>query len=135
MSDHDTDASHDDLSNLSGFFFYSFIVHPATAWIMKPGRFERKKSIMYAITFLVALAAIKTGKFFHTSRLVVNNHMMSGIGCNIIVNARQNHFVLVALSSVGGQPFIIPCVYASNLDFFVLKDWKCSKEDLTTTQC
>eukprot|EP00536_Pseudo-nitzschia_multiseries_P007583 jgi/Psemu1/240345/estExt_Genewise1.C_1800028 len=38
-----------------------FIVHPITAWILRPGRFERKKSIMYAIAFLAALAAIKTG--------------------------------------------------------------------------
>eukprot|EP00984_Skeletonema_dohrnii_P015909 scaffold6987_cov128-Skeletonema_dohrnii-CCMP3373.AAC.3 len=52
----------DDLSSLSGFFFYVFIVHPATAWILKPGRFERKKSIMYAIGFLALLAAVKTGK-------------------------------------------------------------------------
>lgn len=51
----------DDLSALSGFFFYVFIVHPATAWILRPGRFERKKAIMYAIGFLAALAAIKTG--------------------------------------------------------------------------
>ena len=53
----------DDLSSLSGFFFYVFLVHPATAWILKPGRFERKKSIMYAIGFLAMLAAVKTGKF------------------------------------------------------------------------
>lgn len=51
----------DDLSGLSGFFFYVFIVHPATAWILRPGRFERKKSIMYAIGFLALLAAVKTG--------------------------------------------------------------------------
>lgn len=51
----------DDLSGLSGFFFYVFLVHPATAWILKPGRFERKKSIMYAIGFLALLAAVKTG--------------------------------------------------------------------------
>ena len=51
----------DDLSGLSGFFFYVFIVHPATAWILRPGRFERKKSIMYAISFLALLAAVKTG--------------------------------------------------------------------------
>lgn len=51
----------DDMSGLTGFFFYMFIVHPVTAWILRPGRFERKKSIMYAIAFLAALAAIKTG--------------------------------------------------------------------------
>lgn len=59
----DSEAVADDLSGLSGFFFYVFIVHPCTAWILKPGRFERKKSIMYAIAFLAALAAIKTGEW------------------------------------------------------------------------
>lgn len=58
-----TDASGgDELSALSGFMFYVFIVHPATAWILKPGRFPRQKAIMYAISFLAALAAIKTGE-------------------------------------------------------------------------
>ncbi len=52
----------DDLDGLTGFFFYMFIVHPITAWILRPGRFERKKSIMYAIGFLAALAAVKTGE-------------------------------------------------------------------------
>ena len=55
-------AADDDFSGLSGFFFYTFFVHPATAWILRPGRFERKKSIMYAIAFLAAIAAVKTGK-------------------------------------------------------------------------
>lgn len=55
------DATGDELSGLSGFFFYVFIVHPCTAWILRPGRFERKKSIMYAIAFLAAIAAVKTG--------------------------------------------------------------------------
>lgn len=53
--------SGDDSSALTGFLFYAFIVHPATAWILRPGRFERKKSILYAIGFLASLAAIKTG--------------------------------------------------------------------------
>jgi hypothetical protein len=56
------DSGSDDLSGLSGFFFYVVVVHPLTAWILRPGRFERRKSIMYAIAFLAALAAIKTGK-------------------------------------------------------------------------
>ena len=53
--------SSDDLSGIGGFLFFVFIVHPATAWILRPGRFERRKSIMYAIAFLAGLAAIKTG--------------------------------------------------------------------------
>mmetsp|Transcript_24245 Transcript_24245/g.67222 ORF Transcript_24245/g.67222 Transcript_24245/m.67222 type:complete len:360 (-) Transcript_24245:1926-3005(-) len=61
MSDQSDAAGSDDFSGLTGFFFYAFLVHPITAWILRPGRFERKKSIMYAIAFLAALAAIKTG--------------------------------------------------------------------------
>ncbi|CAB9516434.1 protein DnaJ [Seminavis robusta] len=57
----ESESTGDELSGLSGFFFYVFIVHPCTAWILRPGRFERKKSIMYAIAFLAAIAAIKTG--------------------------------------------------------------------------
>ena len=53
----------EDADGLTGFFFYMFIVHPITAWILRPGRFERKKSIMYAIGFLALLAAVKTGTF------------------------------------------------------------------------
>jgi len=62
--------SGEDLSGLSGFFFYVFIVHPCTAWILRPGRFERKKSIMYAIAFLAAIAAIKTGEKTQTMKIV-----------------------------------------------------------------
>jgi len=54
-------AGSDDFSGLGGFFFYVFLVHPITAWILRPGRFEKKKSILYAIAFLAALAAVKTG--------------------------------------------------------------------------
>jgi len=57
------DTGSEDFSGLSGFFFYVFIVHPATAWILRPGRFERKRSIIYAIAFLAGLAAIKTGTY------------------------------------------------------------------------
>lgn len=52
----------DDASSLTSFFFYVFCIHPATAWILRPGRFERKKSIAYAIAFLAAIAAVKTGE-------------------------------------------------------------------------
>jgi hypothetical protein len=55
-------AGSDDFSGLGGFFFYVFLVHPITAWILRPGRFEKKKSILYAIAFLAALAAVKTGE-------------------------------------------------------------------------
>lgn len=78
MSEENDDSSGDDLSGLSGFFFYMFIVHPATAWILRPGRFERKKSIMYAIAFLAALAAIKTGKF---ARIIARNITFASSKC------------------------------------------------------
>lgn len=63
-----TKGGNDDLSGLSSFFFYIFIVHPVTAWILRPGRFERRKSILYAIAFLAGLAAIKTGMSFRLNR-------------------------------------------------------------------
>lgn len=63
MSDGQSSGASDDLSGLTGFFFYVFIVHPCTAWILRPGRFPRKKSIIYAIAFLAGLAAVKTGAF------------------------------------------------------------------------
>lgn len=61
-----SDSTSDDLSGLSGFFFYVFIIHPCTAWILRPGRFERKKSILYAIAFLAGVAAIKSGEYSST---------------------------------------------------------------------
>lgn len=69
-SSNDGSTSGDDLSGLTGFFFYIFIVHPITAWILKPGRFERTKSIYYAIAFLAALAAFKTGMLNRSVRLM-----------------------------------------------------------------
>jgi len=81
MSDQQQDTSGgDDFSGLSGFFFYVFIVHPITAWILRPGRFERRKSIMYAIAFLAGLAAIKTGKNYH-SRLPIREYEIECFSC------------------------------------------------------
>ena len=68
----------DDLSGLSGFFFYVFIVHPATAWILRPGRFERKKSIMYAIGFLALLAAVKTGMLLLILYMILFTRLLFG---------------------------------------------------------
>ncbi len=74
----------DDLSGLSGFFFYVFIVHPATAWILRPGRFERKKSIIYAIGFLALLAAVKTGELFTCV-------LYAGVLCPLFKNSSAHH--------------------------------------------
>mmetsp|Transcript_24198 Transcript_24198/g.52188 ORF Transcript_24198/g.52188 Transcript_24198/m.52188 type:complete len:353 (-) Transcript_24198:68-1126(-) len=79
MSD-DSNGGGDDLAGLSGFFFYVFIVHPATAWILKPGRFEKKKSIMYAIGFLALLAAVKTGMEMQAKGL--NNYYLLNVNRN-----------------------------------------------------
>ena len=68
-----TDGGGDDVSGMTGFFFYMFIVHPITAWILKPGRFERQKSIYYAIIFLAGLAAIKTGMYIYTCSIIFFN--------------------------------------------------------------
>jgi hypothetical protein len=39
-------------SGLGGFLFYILFVYPCTSFILKPGRFPRGRSIMYAISFL-----------------------------------------------------------------------------------
>jgi hypothetical protein len=49
----DQESASDDLSGLTGFFFYMFIVHPFTGCILRP------------IAFLAALAAVKTGEFLN----------------------------------------------------------------------
>jgi hypothetical protein len=51
----------DSESSLFSFFFYVLFVYPATNWILKPGRFSRTKGLTYAISLLVAIAAVKTG--------------------------------------------------------------------------
>jgi len=61
MSEEQRDEGGDGLSGLTGFFLYSFIIHPIAAWMLRSGKFERKKSIMYALGFLAAIAALKTG--------------------------------------------------------------------------
>ena len=48
-------------SSLFSFFFYVLFVYPATNWLLKPGRFSRTKGLTYAISLLVAIAAVKTG--------------------------------------------------------------------------
>ncbi|CAM9242128.1 unnamed protein product, partial [Heterosigma akashiwo] len=50
-----------DDGGLTSFFFYVCFVYPVTSWILKPGRFARQKAIYYAIGFLCAIAAVKTG--------------------------------------------------------------------------
>ena len=95
----------DDLSGLSGFFFYVFIVHPATAWILRPGRFERKKSIIYAIGFLALLAAVKTGELFIC--------VLYALGCCA-------HFSTTHLLTTH-RPIPFP-----------IQEWKCKPWDQTT---
>lgn len=79
-SDSPPSGGSDDLSALSGFFFYAFIVHPATAWILRPGRFQRKKAILYAIGFLATLAAIKTG--LEMQQMGPNHYVRLGVSRN-----------------------------------------------------
>lgn len=54
-------GSGDSAGGLSSFFFYVFFVQPVTSWFLKPGRFPKKRGLYYAIGFLIALAAVKTG--------------------------------------------------------------------------
>ena len=56
----------DDSDGITSFFFCMMIVHPGTAWILRPGRFERKKITTHIIAFLVCLSAIITGECYFT---------------------------------------------------------------------
>lgn len=46
----------EEASSLFSFFFYVLFVYPATTWILK-----KQRGLTYAITLLVAIAAVKTG--------------------------------------------------------------------------
>jgi len=115
MSEENDDSSGDDLSGLSGFFFYMFIVHPATAWILRPGRFERKKSIMYAIAFLAALAAIKTGKFTALRRASspATLPLNAASGCNGAMRGRGPTFPIWRRHTRSCLFFLDPLVHST----------------------
>lgn len=54
--------SSSDGSSLTSFLFYTFFVYPSTSYILKPRpSIPRSRAIIYAISFLLALAALKTG--------------------------------------------------------------------------
>lgn len=44
--------------SFTGFAYQAFIVSPAISWILTPGRFSKQRGFFYAVSFLVALAAI-----------------------------------------------------------------------------
>lgn len=51
-----------DSDTLTGFFFYVFFVSPVLTYVLKPGRFSsRKKALMYAMGFLLAVAILTVG--------------------------------------------------------------------------
>ena len=47
--------------SLTSFLFYTLFVYPVCSWILSPGRFSRRSAILYAVSFLAILAALKTG--------------------------------------------------------------------------
>uniref|UniRef100_M4BBU8 J domain-containing protein n=1 Tax=Hyaloperonospora arabidopsidis (strain Emoy2) TaxID=559515 RepID=M4BBU8_HYAAE len=49
-----SDSSH-------GILLQMFVISPAIAWILKPGRFSKRLGFVYAVAFLVAIAAITIG--------------------------------------------------------------------------
>lgn len=115
----DADASGDDFSSLGGFFFYAFIVHPCTAWILRPGRFPRQKSIMYAIAFLAALAAIKTGECLEQFEEIV-----------VVVAAAQCASYELSAENVPTLFIDPPSLNNDNV-----QAWRFNNEGLTTTRC
>ena len=46
---------------LTSFLFYTLFVYPSCSWILKPGRFPKKRAVLYAVAFLAGLAFLKTG--------------------------------------------------------------------------
>lgn len=41
-----------------GILVQMFIISPAISWILKPGRFPKRRAFFYAVGFLVAIAAV-----------------------------------------------------------------------------
>ncbi|TDH64756.1 hypothetical protein CCR75_001383 [Bremia lactucae] len=44
-----------------GFLTQMFIVSPAISWILKPGRYSKRRGFIYSVAFLVAITAITIG--------------------------------------------------------------------------
>ncbi|ETI43290.1 hypothetical protein F441_11655 [Phytophthora nicotianae CJ01A1] len=44
-----------------GILVQMFIISPAISWILKPGRFSKRRGFIYAVAFLVAIAAVTIG--------------------------------------------------------------------------
>jgi len=67
----------DSSDGLTSFLFYTLFVYPSCSWILKPGRFPRKKAIIYAIAFLCALAFFKTS--FEIVEREANHYNVLGV--------------------------------------------------------
>lgn len=50
-----------DTDGLGDFFIYVFVVYPIIGWILKPGRFSKRNSLLFAIGFLACVASVKVG--------------------------------------------------------------------------
>ncbi|KAG6623511.1 molecular chaperone DnaJ [Phytophthora cinnamomi] len=48
-----------------GILVQMFIISPAISWILKPGRFPKRRAFFYAVAFLVAIAAVTIGMDLH----------------------------------------------------------------------
>ncbi|KAL4100213.1 hypothetical protein PRIC1_008007 [Phytophthora ramorum] len=44
-----------------GILVQMFVISPVVSWILKPGRFPKRRAFFYAVAFLVALAAVTIG--------------------------------------------------------------------------
>lgn len=49
--------------SFTGFAYQAFVVSPAISWILAPGRFSKQRGFVYAVSFLVALAAISIVRY------------------------------------------------------------------------
>lgn len=61
--------------SFTGFAYQAFIVSPAISWILAPGRFSKQRGFFYAVSFLVALAAISIVRGQELRLLLLARHM------------------------------------------------------------
>lgn len=74
--------------SFTGFVYQAFIVSPAISWILQPGRFSKQRGFVYAVSFLVALAAISIVRASYSSlRVCLRTLRCSCLQCLLTLHA------------------------------------------------
>ncbi|EEY54997.1 uncharacterized protein PITG_08580 [Phytophthora infestans T30-4] len=61
-----------------GILVQMFIISPSISWILKPGRFSKRRGFIYAVAFLVAIAAVTIGMDLYAQE--ENFYHLVGVG-------------------------------------------------------